>query len=667
MKYEISDILKENKRRVALLHEHYDPITGEGSHTCKRVKLKVEGLSPDISFVPKQMMSEPFIKKLAEFGNLDEYLKSKDIELTEWARELARREYIKIRIRYDFEYWAANFVTIQDKENNKDVKFVLNYCQRILLKEILDDFFNDKPIRIIIPKPRQVGVSTLSQIFMIWIQMTQTKMWHSVIVAHKESTSKVIRGMYTKMLRNYPKWLLDTEEEIKLFPFENSQKTKVLRQRECRITVGSSEQPNGILGDNLSGAHLSEVAVWKASEGTKPEELVQSIISGILYKPMTMIVYESSARGVGNFFHREWLRANSDNPKEKSVFKPLFLAWFQHPMYTEKIKNYERFVSTMDEYEWELWNYGATLEGIRWYRSISRSYGDLWRFRMEYPSTPSEAFQSSGNRFYPTKDVMRLREGNRPPRMRGDMTAEATFGANAIKNIQFKEEERGMFQIWEMPDDEPVRDRYVVVVDIGGRGKDSDRSVICVFDRYWLLQGGVVEVVAEWCGHIDHDLLAWKSLQIAKWYKNALLIIESNTLETEQTEGDHFEYILDEIANYYNNLFCRVSADKIAQGAAPRWGFHTNKSSKQMVCDHQKKALRENMYIEPCKECCDEHDTFEVKDNGSLGAVDGAHDDRHITRAIGIWACYQYMNPPKMIEEKKVAETRTRFVGLSSF
>ena len=42
-----------------------------------------------------------------------------------------------------------------------------------------------------------------------------------------------------------------------------------------------------------------------------------------------------------------------------------------------------------------------------------------------------------------------------------------------------------------------------------------------------------------------------------------------------------------------------------------------------MVCDHQKKALRENMYIETCREAVDEHDYMEIKKNGSIGAVEG--------------------------------------------
>lgn len=45
-------------------------------------------------------------------------------------------------------------------------------------------------------------------------------------------------------------------------------------------------------------------------------------------------------------------------------------------------------------------------------------------------------------------------------------------------------------------------------------------------------------MAAEWSGHIDMDLLAWKELQLAKMYGNALLVIESNTLETNKVKGN---------------------------------------------------------------------------------------------------------------------------------
>jgi hypothetical protein len=133
---------------------------------------------------------------------------------------------------------------------------------------------------------------------------------------------------------------------------------------------------------------------------------------------------------------------------------------------------------------------------------------------------------------------MRLRKNCKDPIFVGDVYGKKPFGEEAMEDVVFKEERDGPLKIWFMPDTDPehrCNDRYVIVMDIGGCSDHSDRSVICVLDRFDMTRGGVPIVVAEWCGHIDHDLLAWKAVQIAHAYDDGLLVIESNTLETEQT------------------------------------------------------------------------------------------------------------------------------------
>jgi hypothetical protein len=42
-------------------------------------------------------------------------------------------------------------------------------------------------------------------------------------------------------------------------------------------------------------------------------------------------------------------------------------------------------------------------------------------------------------------------------------------------------------------------------------------------------------------------------------------------------------------------------------------------------------------------------DTYEIKPNGTMGAVDGCHDDIVMATAIGLWACFKYLPLPKVI------------------
>ena len=101
---------------------------------------------------------------------------------------------------------------------------------------------------------------------------------------------------------------------------------------------------------------LSEVSLFPATKGKKPEDLIQACTSGISEIPKTLIAYESTAKGVGNFFHREWLRAKSG----KSNFTPVFVSWFEIDTYAKPISSYELFIDSMTEKEHRLFNMGAT-------------------------------------------------------------------------------------------------------------------------------------------------------------------------------------------------------------------------------------------------------------------------------------------------------------------
>lgn len=658
-----------NKQRHKERERIYNPITGEGCDSCVRKNFTAQELGIIDYKVPSDCFDERIFQDITICnGSVREYLHRLKLRYTKSNLALVQLEYERARCKHDFEYFCARYVYIKDKNSEKDILFVLNRGQRKLLKAIYDEDKAGKPVRIVLLKSRQWGGSTMTQIYFGWKQLFIGQI-NSVIVAHVENTARIIRGMYSKMLQKMDNNLIDYDKQtgqLSLSPFERGNKTLIVRGIGCRITIGSSEKPNNIVGDDISMAHFSEVGLYKNTLGIKPEQLIQSIVSGISFRPNTIVVYESTARGVGNFFHTEWLRAVHG----ESVFKPVFIPWHYVDSDELPITDYDKFCQSLTQDEKRMFSDGATLEGIAWYRVASKQYKDIWRWRSERPSNPTEAFQSTGHRLYPQDDVERLRKGVREPIFVGDIYGNKTFGAEALQNIRFKDEPYGALKVWFMPDkcqEFLCNDRYIVVMDIGGTSDHSDNSVICVIDRFDMVNGGVPIVAAEWCGHVDHDILAWKAVQLAKSYNNALLVIESNTLETEQTEGDHFDFILDEIAYHYDNLYCRVSADKIKMGFEPKWGFHTNKSTKRMVCDHHKKALRENMYIETCAEAVDEHDYMEVKANNSIGAVDGQHDDRHITRAIGIWICYDYLNPPRRIERKTEKTVQlTKIVNESS-
>jgi hypothetical protein len=434
--------------------------------------------------------------------------------------------------------------------------------------------------------------------------------------------------------------------------FEGSSKNKVLNETNCVISIGSMEKPENLRSGNIAMAHLSEIGFWKKTESRRPEDIIQTIVGSVSHYPFTFICKESTAKGVGNYFHNSWTAAKND----RSSDIPVVVAWFEIEMYQMPIESkIEDFVASLTEYEQYLWTLGATLEGIRWYRwKLSDMLFDEWRMQAEFPSTDIEAFQSTGARVFPPSYVQNMRKHIIAPEFAGEIFADSSTGAGAMKNIRLEETKGGNLSIWLRPDAGKWIDRYIISVDAGGTTTKADYSVISVIDRYMLQFGGALERAAIWRGHIDHDRLAWKAVQLAVIYHNALIVVEKNYLDADvDNEGDASYTILNEIADHYSNIYHTTPVEKIKPGLPLNYGWHTNKSTKPLAIDTFKKLIRDDGYIEHSSPACDEADTYEWKPDGTLGATEGSHDDIIMSTAIGVTVALdnRFLGKPREITQ----------------
>ena len=632
------------------------------------------------------MMSVPLVRQLVEAGSIRKFLTDYiGVGYTDEDRLKVIEKFVRIRHRHDFCFWAAMLVYIKTKDGGEDIRFWLNRPQRRLITRFEKKRLAGLPIRLILLKARQWGGSTATQIYMAWLQITQKVGLNSLIVGQQKDASFEVKDMFDKMIDSYPlKYLHEMGESFK----ENESKTVAvgktgnitrLIQRNAKIKIGSYEKPNSARGGSYNLVHCTEVGLWEPTEKKSPEKITRSATAGILLRPLTMIVYESTANGTGNFFQIEYDAAKAG----ESQFEALFIAWFDIDQYTLPIENVKEFaewlysnrnnknVRTNREecgaYLWSLWEKGATLEAIRWYIEERKKYTDHGDMASEYPSDDVEAFVHSGARVFDKYAVDALKPACKiPPQFIGDILGDGRKGKKALDNVRFEEDHQGLFWIWSKPEideDEQVKDRYLVSVDIGGRSKNADYSVICVFDRIYMMDGGRPSVVAQWYGHIDMDILAWKAAQVAKYYDNALLVIESNTLETKDKErdvdNDQSTFILNKVKKVYDNLYARAqSAEDIAEGVPKKYGFHTNVSTKPMIISGLIEYIRDRMYTERDQRCLNEYLCYEKKQNGAFGAIVGKHDDLLMSRAIGLHICFNEMPVPKIVKKTKVEEFR---------
>lgn len=692
----IYDILTENNRRNAEVYAKFNPITGEGS-IGERKRVVIGDFSISVQYLPVEMLRIPLVRTIIELGSIDKFLfQIKQEEYgedesfsaeeyyfeheDEWDadRHKVIKQFVRLRCKYDFAFWAALYVFIKNKGGGEDVLFRLTRPQRRFVERLERLRKAGKPIRLVLLKARQWGGSTTSQIYMAWLQLMHKVGLNSLIIAHQGSGSDEIKDMFDRMIKAYPVEMLHeigetyNENEPKLVGVGKSGSIHRVPQRNCKIKIGTAERPDSCRGGDYNLVHLSEVGLWKVTDGKKPEDIVRSACSGVLYKPYTMIVYESTANGTGNFFQKEY-----DDAKEgKSQFEAMFISWFDIEQYSLPINNVEEFAANLynnrnnenvtsnreesGKYLWYLWQIGATLEAIHWYINERKKYTEHGLIAAEFPSDDVEAFVNSGARVFDKYNVHKLRNTCRTPRYIGDVYAYGDEGEDALRDIRFKADSQGMLWVWNLPDPvspndtEAVTNRYLTVVDVGGRSHKADWSVIVVFDRLLMMDGGKPSVVAQWYGHIDMDLLAWKAAQIAAFYDCSMLVIESNTLETHdkerQVDGDQSHYILNQIKDVYPNLYARKQSEEaILEGLPLNYGFHTNVSTKPMVISTLVKVIREGNYIERDGRCLDEYLCYERKQNGAYGAITGKHDDLLMTRAIGLHICFREMELPQVV------------------
>ena len=622
----ITEIIEENRRRNAELAREFDPVSGMGS-TGSRFRVGVSDIERGALWLPESMRTLPEIKILDECGSMREYARRLcGHEPSMRERELAADRFSRLRALHDFPYWAATRVFIKSKLGGEDVLFRLNRPQRKFVERLEKMRTGGKPVRLILLKARQWGGSTCAQLYMAWLQLVHSKGLNSLIIAHQGVGSDEIKDMFDRMIGHYPdKFLVDEGET----PDPKARRTEGVgrsRQmfrvpsRNCKIKIGTAERPDSCRGGDYSLVHCSEVGIWKATLGKTPEQILRSACSGVLLKPMTMIVYESTANGTGNFFHREYDAAK----RGLSQFESMFVAWYEIDQYSAPVADTAEFASRLlagrecdaaendrsqpGRYLWWLWERGATLEAISWYISERSKYSDHGLMAAEYPSDDVEAFVHSGARVFDRYRVEELRAGCRAATHRGEIDVPGA-------------------------------------ADAAGRGV-SDR------ERAAMLRGEGPEIVAQWRGHTDFDLLAWRAAMASQFYGRALLVIESNTLETRDpdrdVDGDQSGFILNRLREVYPNLYARrQSEEAVRMGAPVRYGFHTNISTKPAIVATLVKVIREGLYTERDQNCLDEYLSYERRPNGSYGAIAGCHDDLLMTRAIGLHICFHEMDPPR--------------------
>lgn len=156
----------------------------------------------------------------------------------------------------------------------------------------------------------------------------------------------------------------------------------------------------------LHGAtHNSETAYWPHAE-----EHAQGLMQAVGGQPGTEIILESTANGIGNYFHNVWTAAE----KGDSDFQAIFVPWYWQDEYTDftpgfRANEEEQFL--LNEFS----KNGMSVPHLAWRRKKIYEFSSDWdaglsRFNVEYPNTSAVAFRNPvDDTFINSKHVMKAR------------------------------------------------------------------------------------------------------------------------------------------------------------------------------------------------------------------------------------------------------------------
>lgn len=502
-----------------------------------------------------------------------------------------------LSIARDFRRYCLNNLKILSKQGEL-IPLTLNQEQEIIVEAVLKCLTEGRPIRLILLKDRQIGVSTVVEALIYWWTATHKNL-QSKIVAHDTTTSLKLYNMFKRYYDNSnpvfkPQTKYNTRNDLL---FDNDEGTGLKSQ----IDTSSAENTSSGRGDTIHWLHGSEVAVWRNGE-----ELVSGLMQAVPLLPNTAIFLESTANGVGDFFHRTWQASK----RGESAFTPLFFPWTMHQEYR---LNAPDFQPTKEEKELKR-QYSLDNEQLMWRREKKKEFvSNPDKFYQEYPLTDSEAFLSSGNPRFNIKELIKLEE-----QCREGQSVEL-FEKKSISGLLItpKPLPNAPLRVWEQPQDNKS---YVIGADVA-EGIGGDYSVATVVDK------DSRKTVARWRGDLQPTDFGEVLEQLGRWYNHALIGVEINNhgLTTVQRLVDMG----------YDSLYRKESGiDERYQEYTSKLGWRTDIKSKPLMIDGLAEAIAKQQIIDYDRVFVNECMTYVTDERGKTNAQEGCHDDTVMSTAI---------------------------------
>lgn len=302
---------------------------------------------------------------------------------------------VRMKLRDNFDHYASKCLHIRAKSGEIQ-PLQLNKAQLYLHSIAEKQRAETGKVRLIGLKGRQQGFSTYVEGRIYW-RVTHLKGVRAYILTHEEEATKNLFEMANRYHEHCPAL-------VKPHTGQANANELNFDRLDSGYKIGTARTKGTGRSSTLQFFHGSEVAFWPNAA-----EHAGGVLQAIPDMDGTEIFLESTANGIGNFFHSEWQKAESG----ESDYIPVFIPWFWQDEYRRVVDS--DFSATPEEAAYRDFH-KLTNEQIAWRRAKIVELGDML-FKQEYPATAAEAFQVTGTEsFISAELILRARKCYVEPR-----------------------------------------------------------------------------------------------------------------------------------------------------------------------------------------------------------------------------------------------------------
>lgn len=218
--------------------------------------------------------------------------------------------------RIDFVYWATRYALIQDNEG-RTIRFLPNKAQTIVLSIMAEMEEAEIAILLQILKARQMGVTTLSELLVLWKTMFYPGTNSLVGSSRPDKTIEMV-GKMDFCYQNQPYWMIP---EI----VTNNSSVIGFDKQDSYINLSHGAVMSGMgRGSTVTCFHLSEVSGY-----LHPKEDIDAALLRAAHDSTSLIgLLESTADGRVGWWYDSWQFNIAFYPLGQSRLRPVFLPWY---------------------------------------------------------------------------------------------------------------------------------------------------------------------------------------------------------------------------------------------------------------------------------------------------------------------------------------------------